>query len=206
MSDIFSNLPLFGGELLAEDDGYGNIAIIDTETNWDDQVMSAGIVIADGDDFEVVDSAYYVLSPEFLVGGMFSNQVFTEPGDRERLFSREDCIREIKSLLEKYRVNDLFAYNARFDRSHLPELQGYKWYDILKIAAYRQYNYAITATMECCSTGRLRRNYSVEAIYNMLSSDIYNEEHNALQDAVDELEIMRMLNQPISVYTDNAGI
>lgn len=183
-----------------------NIAIIDTETNWDDQVMSIGIVIADGDDFGILDSAYYVLTPEFMVTGMFSNQLFTEPEDRNRIFTREEAISDMKDLLKKYEVKNLFAYNAHFDSSHLPEFSNYKWYDILKIAAYRQYNFAITDCMECCNTGRLKRNYSVEAIYNMLAVDSYNEEHNALQDAIDELEIMKMLKQPLSVYTDNAGI
>ena len=31
----------------------GRFAVIDTETNWSDQVMSIGVVIADSDTFEI---------------------------------------------------------------------------------------------------------------------------------------------------------
>jgi hypothetical protein len=42
----------------------------------------------------------------------------------------------------------------------------------------------------------------VESVYRMLSEDlVYCELHNALTDAIDELEIMRLLNHGLDKYT-----
>ncbi len=45
-------------------------AVIDTETNWNDAVMSIGIVIADSEIREKIDSLYCIIDPEYRVGGM----------------------------------------------------------------------------------------------------------------------------------------
>ena len=90
----------------------------------------------------------------------------------------------------------VFAYNAAFDRNHLPELGGLTWYDIMRVAAYRQHNPRIPAAADCYATGRLKRGYGVEPMLRLLSGDRrYKETHNALFDAVDELEIMRLLGR-----------
>lgn len=82
--------------------------------------------------------------------------------------------------------------NANFDRNHLPELAGPHWYDIMRLAAYRQHNPKIPRTAQLCSTGRLKRGYGVEAMLRLLSGECgYCETHNALLAALDELEIMR---------------
>ena len=52
-----------------------NFAVIDTETNWNDEVMSIGIVIADGATKEKIASKYYIITPEYRVGGMFSHEL-----------------------------------------------------------------------------------------------------------------------------------
>ena len=36
-------------------------AVIDTETNWKDEVMSIGVLIAKSSNFERTDSRYYIL-------------------------------------------------------------------------------------------------------------------------------------------------
>lgn len=95
----------------------------------------------------------------------------------------------------------LSQYNARFDRNHLPELRSFDWYDIMRLAAYRQYNPKIPATADCCSTGRMKRNYGVEPMLCLLSGNrTYSETHNAFHDALDELEIMRLLGHPLADY------
>ncbi|MCF0186595.1 MAG: hypothetical protein HUJ98_08945, partial [Bacteroidaceae bacterium] len=48
-------------------------AVIDTETNWPNQVMSIGVVIAEADTFKAVEEMYFILDPEYRVGGMFSD-------------------------------------------------------------------------------------------------------------------------------------
>ncbi|MDO5400928.1 MAG: hypothetical protein Q4F17_08120 [Eubacteriales bacterium] len=175
-------------------------AVIDTETNWENQVMSIGTVIADCGTFRPVDAAYHVLTPEYQVGGMYEGVLFPGAGLPPRLCTRGEAMEELLGWLGRYGVADMFAYNAAFDRNHLPELAGLCWYDIIRIAAYRQHNPKIPPTADCCATGRLRRSYGVQPMLRLLSGNrTYCETHNALLDAMGELEIMRLLaRQPQS--------
>ena len=47
-------------------------AVIDTETNWHDQVMSLGVAIADQSTFKCLETRYYIFEQESRVGGMYS--------------------------------------------------------------------------------------------------------------------------------------
>ena len=175
-------------------------AVIDTETNWNDEVMSIGAVIADAKKQEKSDSIYYIITPEYRVGGMFSNELRPD-GEDVHIADRRQALQEIRQWLDSYHVQKLFAYNASFDRNHLPEYAGYQWYDIMRLAAYRQYNRAIPDTADCYKTGRLKWGYGVEAVLKMLSGDKrYRETHNAVSDAEDELRIMQLLGHEIIVY------
>ena len=61
-----------------EGDTIEKFAVIDTETNWNDEVMSIGIVVADSATKKKVDSRYYIIDPEYKVGGMFSYELRLE--------------------------------------------------------------------------------------------------------------------------------
>jgi hypothetical protein len=175
-------------------------AVIDTETTWDDQVMSIGIVVAETQTFRLIDKKYYVIDPAYKIGGMYEN-VLDLRGKHTILCTRESAIAGINTLLKVYGVTDIFAYNAKFDYGHLPELKGYAWYDIMAKAAYRQTNPAIPETAPCCSTGRLKKGYGVECMLRLLSGNHrYCEVHNAVEDAVDELGIMRLLGIAVCDY------
>lgn len=179
----------------------GYFAVIDTETNWNDRVMSIGTVIADSDTFGLVAAKYHILTPEYLVGGMFSGTLFDDSRLRPVICSRTEAIDDLLAWFAAYGVQSVFAYNANFDRSHLPELRHMDWYDIMRLAAYRQYNPMIPCTAECCRTGRLKRGYGVEPMLQLLSQDrCYRETHNAVYDALDELQIMRLLGHPLTAY------
>lgn len=176
-------------------------AVIDTETNWADQVMSIGTVIAHSRDFAFVDAKYHVLTPEYEIGGMYEDALFAKCQLTPSICRREDVIAQLKSWFADYGVEAIFAYNASFDRNHLPELRCYTWYDIMRLAAYRQYNSHIPACADCFSTGRLKRGYGVEAMLRLLSqSRSYHETHNAITDALDELQIMRLLGHCFEDY------
>lgn len=176
-----------------------NFAVIDTETTWTDKVMSIGIVVADGFTKKEIKSKYYIISPEFREGGMFSSTINDAPREKLLMVSRIDALKDIKNLLKKECVEYIFAYNANFDYKHLPELQSYTWIDIMKIAAYKQYNCYISESADCCGTGRLKSGYGVEAILNMMVDD-YTETHNAFFDALDELRIVELLGLDINIY------
>ena len=179
----------------------GCFAVIDTETNWRDQVMSIGTVVADAGSFEVLGTRYHVLTPEISIGGMYGDAVYLEEAGEPILCTRREAIAELLGWFRENRVRDIFAYNAAFDRNHIPEFAGLRWHDIMRIAAYRQHNRAIPRGAECCSTGRLKRGYGVEPMLRLLSGNrTYHETHNALFDALDELEIMRLLGYGVGTY------
>lgn len=178
------------------------IAVIDTETNYSDKVMSIGIVIAEASKFKKVDESYYILTPEASTGRMFSSALQLTDGNQTTTCSRKKAIDGIRATLSHYHVSHIFAYNASFDRNHLPELNDFHWYDIMKVAAYAQHNPYIPASAECCKSGRLRRNGGVEPMLRLLLRDsTYCETHNALYDAQDELKILQILDKPLQEYS-----
>ena len=177
------------------------IAVIDTETTWNNNLMSIGIVIADSSSYEIIDKKYYILVPNKNEMGMYSNVLYINGIRANRECSRIDAMKEIHSDLLNNGINKIFAYNALFDYGQLPEFKKFEWYDIMRIAAYKQYNHKIPDNADCYKTGRLKRKFGVESIYRILSDDyFYQETHNALFDAIDELEIMKMINLPIEKY------
>lgn len=176
-------------------------AVIDTETTWSNAVMSIGVAIAESSTFKLVDKKYYIISPEYKDGGMYSYVLMTKSAKLDLNDSRQKVIEHLVKVLLKYHIDSIFAYNASFDYNHLPELHNYKWFDIMKIAAYKQYNSKIPANADCWGTGRLKRNYGVEPITRLLSGNrSYCEVHNAVCDAVDELRIMELLGYAIEDY------
>jgi hypothetical protein len=48
-----------------------------------------------------------------------------------------EMIEAINSFYNKNNCEMIFAYNAPFDKKLLPSLPQDRWYDIMKIAAYR---------------------------------------------------------------------
>ena len=179
----------------------GKFAVIDTDTNWVDRVMSIGTVIADADTFELFAAKYHILPIECEIGGMYESTLFLETPVQPILCTRAEAIADLRVWFQQHGVHSIFAYNACFDRNHLPELQDYDWYDIMRLAAYRQYNPKIPVNADCCSTGRLKRGYGVEPMLRLLSDNrTYRESHNAFFDALDELEIMHLMKHQLSKY------
>ena len=168
-------------------------AVIDTETNWADQVMSIGTVIAD-EDYKIIGVKYHVLPLECEVGGMYEAALFLDIPFPPVLCTRQEAMADLKAWFSQYGIHDIFAYNACFDRNHLPELGAFQWFDIMRLAAYRQFNPCIPDCADCFSTGRLKRGYGVEPMLRLLSGNRnYRETHNAVLDALDELQIMALL-------------
>ena len=178
----------------------GFFAVIDTETNWADQVMSIGTVIAD-EHFQAVEARYHILTPEYTIGGMYYDVLEMDMPFPPIVCSRAEAMEDLLCWLKRYGVRDVYAYNAAFDRNHMPEFAKMRWHDIMRLAAYRQHNAKIPRSAECFSTGRLKRGYGVEAMLRLLSGNRgYCETHNALYDALDELGIMRLLGHGLDAY------
>ncbi len=175
-----------------------HFAVIDTETTYSNEVMSIGVVIADDSSFTRVDGKYYIVEPACYKPAMYADEL--DYVDADFTNDRNKVIRDLKDLLDRYGVTSIFAYNASFDRSHLPELHQYDWFDIMRIAANRNYNSAIPVGADCYSNGKLKRGYGVEPMLRMLDVADYTETHNAYNDALDELKIMRCLGISVNRY------
>ena len=178
-----------------------NFAVIDTETNWNNKVMSIGVVISNDTTFTPVKKLYYILTPEYTVGGVFSSSLFwvDDPTVEKLQGSRSEVLPHLTLSLVKSNVEIIFAYNARFDYGQLPELKRFTWVDIMKVSASKQYNKYIPDEIEVyASSQRIKKGYGVEPIYRMITGKTdYREKHNAYHDAVDELEIMKHLELPM---------
>ena len=163
--------------------------------------MSIGTVIADEKTFRPVSIKYHILPIECEIGGMYYEAVFLETPVKPIRCTRREALEDLLRWLNSHGVRSIFAYNACFDRNHLPELGSFSWFDIMRLAAYRQHNPKIPACADCFSTGRLKRGYGVEAMLRLLSGDPgYHESHNAFFDALEELEIMRLLGHELACY------
>lgn len=176
-------------------------AVIDTETNWHNEVMSIGVVIARDEEFEAIDTKYLVIKEAADVGGLFSRVLYLE-GQNVEIGKRASAIKRLKGYLKENEVGSIFAYNASFDRRCLPELTSFRWHDILKKAAYKDSNPALPLDAAFCSTGRLKSGYGVENIIRIFGEQDYREIHNALTDAIDELRIMKYLKYSINTYSE----
>lgn len=176
-------------------------AVIDVETNFDDDTISIGVVIAKKSNFKLLDAKYYIVYPAADVWGMYTSLLYQKHKYPTCEFDRENTIKDLVGFLGKYNINDIYAYSATFDYRHLPELQSYNWFDIVKVAAYKQHNPYLSNKLEYCSTGRLKTKYGVEDMMRILTaSRSYNESHHALFDAIDELKIMELLGLEIETY------
>jgi len=183
------------------DEGEGKFAVIDVETTWGNSTMSVGVVIADEKSKNVIDAKYYLIDPEYKQGGMYSGVLKMTGIAVSFTGSRAEVIKKINHLLQVNGVKKILAYNASFDMQQLPELSSYMWCDIMRLAAYREYNAMISPDVECYGTGKMKRGYGVEAIMRMLSgNNHYIETHNAYYDALDELKIVRLLGHELEKY------
>lgn len=182
-------------------------AVIDTEITLSGEVMAIGIAIAQKSDFTLVRQGYVMVTPACNKAAMFSSSLEYE-GEKLPGYgycygkcTKERTVDAIKEFLEQHQINTIFAFNMSFDRKALPFLQDKNWCDIMDIALYRQYNTYIPNSEKTFSTGRLKKNGSVKGIMRMLSGNKeYEETHNALQDAMDELKIMQLLGRPVEQY------
>ena len=90
----------------------GRFAVIDTETNWADRVMSIGTVIADEDTFEPLEACYHVLPEECAIGGMYEHALFLPTAPQPILCARGEALADLRTRFLRHGVTAIFAYNA----------------------------------------------------------------------------------------------
>ena len=92
-------------------------AVIDTETNWNNEVMSIGAVIAEKDTFKKVDDLYFIFDPEYKIGGMFSMVLPVKGGEhKDILFTRKIAMEKFKEAFDASLWEELFCKkeNAKY--------------------------------------------------------------------------------------------
>lgn len=177
------------------------IAVIDVETNSEQQLISVGVAVIDKETFSIIGEKYYVVDPEFKKEAIYSDALFCKDAGKYRKIDRNNLKIELQKLFEINNIKAIFAYNASYDYRFLDELKSYPWYDIQNIAAYKQHNKKIPADWRSYSTGRLKSGYGVEEMYRLLSDNFdFTESHNALLDAKCEANLVEMLGLPYDYY------
>ena len=88
-------------------------AVIDTETNQQDEVMSIGVVIAHKNTYHIAAEKYYVITPECEQPAMYGYALndytpFTK-------CNRSKVMSDLRSFLQNYCVEDIFAYITQSD-------------------------------------------------------------------------------------------
>lgn len=185
----------------------GNFAVIDTETTWSDKLMSVGIIITDDKTHKAIRGKYYLIEPTYREPSMYEGSLFLRGLPDTMKGKRPEVMRDINNFLKENCVSRILAYNATFDKKHMPELAEFEWRDIMLLAGYRQFNKKIPSCAECCKSGRLKKGYGVEPMLRLLSGDYcYEETHNAYFDARDELRIVQLLGYTLEVYDEHASI
>ncbi|EIN15368.1 Hypothetical protein, predicted transmembrane protein [Mycoplasmopsis agalactiae 14628] len=189
-----------------------NIAVIDVETNFSNEVVSIGVAIADKNSFSLIDQNYWLIGEREQYESMYKH-VYHIPelkkyGIKDYVVNTYDeAIEKLIQFLNYYNIDDWFSY-TKFDYSKLPELHDlYNWFDISIPAKNINTNDFIPKDSPTFKNGALRANWGVEPIYRLLSGNSkYSEIHNALFDAIDELKIMQMLELTYEGFVTNNRI
>ncbi|MHA0290597.1 hypothetical protein [Mesomycoplasma ovipneumoniae] len=183
-----------------------NIAVIDVETNYDNEVFSVGVVIANSSNFQSIDKQYWIIENNLKAGGKYVHNVwiplpFEFKEEINVVKTRQEMIAQLIHFLKFYKVKNWFSY-TKFDFRHLPELhKSFEHNDISIFAKSKQFNKHIPLNAETSKNGDLKRGWNAENIYRMVTkNENYLETHNALLDAIDELRIMELLNLDIETF------
>ncbi|PYF42619.1 hypothetical protein [Metamycoplasma alkalescens] len=183
-------------------------AVIDIEINEYRSPMSIGVVIAESINFDVVAKKYWIIAENVSPRAMFYYEL-TWPlrSDQMSLLNKVEAyniaINQIIEFLLENNVNSWFSYTD-FDYRYLPELKNFfHWFDISRIARNIQYNKSIPSSYQYFKNNLIKSGWGVQNMYRLLSNDsTYFETHNALIDAEDELEIMRMLQLTLNSFKE----
>lgn len=176
---------------------YGSyIAIIDTETGdtiyQNDTLVSFGIIILNPM-LQVVQTFYSKVknNASYI---MYEKGLYM--GTDTPVCTTNKAIDIIHQFLKHYRIQQLMAYNAPFDRNVLQRnglSRQVDWFDLMPPARNIQTNRHITPDMKLFSTGNLRKGYSVDKMLKYVLN--VSETHNAMVDALDESLILLDLCQ-----------
>ena len=73
--------------------------------------MSIGVVVADSETMEKEDSAYFIIDPEYRVGGMYSHELRPDE-DGVRVTGRKQALKEIRNWLTEITCRSIWDMNG----------------------------------------------------------------------------------------------
>ena len=169
-------------------------AVVDVETSMNNRdVISLGLIVAD-DKFNIIESKYFI--NRFINNGIYAS-IRKNTKHKYIESSWKDIVEQVKDILNEYKIKNIFAYNTKStEKRVLFELYNYNWYDIMQFTKNKVFNESYA---EKTKTGQY--SYSVQSVLRQLSKDNnYREKHIAIDDAFDELNILKLLGQPLNTY------
>lgn len=176
------------------------IAIIDAKLNFIDEIISIGIAIVDAKTFEIKTAEYFLVPEELIIDG-FNNGNITIAHTYQTYFgAHKDIENHIRKLLNQYNITNIYTFNGKFIYSKLTGLQKYHWYDIMKVAAYKQYNYKLPDNLMFNDQGRLLYKCNIKDLMEILTKTYFYYTNHALYDVLDETKMMKLLDLNINVY------
>lgn len=174
-------------------------AIIDTKTNYYGNAISIGVVVVNSH-FEIQQAQYYLI-PEELIHDHNHKDDFDIIHVYKTYFGRLfDCENHIRTLMNQYNITNIYAYNAFYVKKSLPEMNNYNWFDIAKVATYKQYNHELPLDADYDENGQLLR-YAMKNVIELMMKTYYKCVNHALYNALDELKIMKLIGLPIEKYS-----
>ena len=176
------------------------IAIIDAKLNFIDEIISIGIAIVDAKTFKVKTAEYFLVPEELIIDG-FNNDNITIAHTYQTYFgAHKDIENHIRKLLNQYNITNIYTFNGKFIYRKLAGLQKYHWYDIIKVAAYKQYNYKLPDNLMFNDQGRLLYKCNIKDLMEILTKTYFYYTNHALYDTLDIARMMSLIDLPIEQY------
>ena len=174
------------------------VAIIDTKTNYLGNAISIGVAIVNAQ-FEIQQAQYYLI-PEELMNEHASKDDYDIVHVYKTYYGRLfDCQNHIRTILNQYNITNIYAYNAFYVKQTLPEMNNYNWFDVARIATYKQYNHKIPINTKCDENGQLLR-YTLSNVMELMTNGYYRYVNHALYNALDIIQLMKYIGLSIDKY------
>ena len=179
------------------------------------QVYDMGYIIADASGATYIERRF-IISDVFCNVSLMESAYYADKiptyhaalaAGEATMVTLHEAMATLRADIREHDVNTVWAYNARFDRTALNSSvttasngwatwalpYGVKWCDILQFARTticntKKYKAFCEANGYLTKTGRPR--HTADMVGKYLHGDEYTEEHTALQDARDELDIL----------------
>lgn len=179
------------------------------------QVYDLGYIVADASD-AVYCERRFIISDVFCNVSLMESAYYADkiPAYHAALAAGEatmatlrEAMNTLRTDIKEHNVDTVWAYNARFDRTALNSSvttasngwntwalpYGVKWCDILQFARTticdtKKYKKFCAENGYLTKTGRAR--HTADMVGKYLKNTDYQEQHTALQDARDELDIL----------------